>query len=664
MLLLRLNVIVPFLGTLINFVLGIFVLSRDSQNEVNRTFCYMSMALAIFNFKAMMLQFAPSAEIAIDWIRILQPGTVFTFSTFFHFALAITNDHSKIGKKLLKIAYGLSCLLLLITWTNFPIQVVVGVNSVYGGYFPVINQQYNIIFLSIYCGFFLLGLFFLTKRYFYPMDVLEKNRIGLIFIGAFVGSSAGIPNFFLAGQVGQIYPTGYIGSIIFALLMTYAIIKYQLMDVEIAIRQGTIYTLTTALLTGSFLTGLLVFQLMFEEATGYSSKLPTILAIWLVAFLFQPIRIWMQHFIDKTFYRRRIDFQEVISEFSEMIVSIMDREELANSAVAILERTFQAKTVSIMLLHQVGGIETYGVEGITGLDRSSLENVALNSDDPLIEYIKDMKSWVLREALLPQFYPNPGPTEAKVVKSMERIKTEISFPLFWGRGEKLVGILNLGGKRSTAIYNVEEIHLLTILCHEAAVAFENANLYDEAKRHLASAVDALAAVVEAKDSYTFGHCHRVINHAMAIGRKLNLPAEKIEALRLGSSLHDVGKIGINKSILNKPDRLTASEFAVICTHAEIGAGILRPLNLSNDVIDAVKYHHERYDGNGYPYKLKGEQIPLVARIVSVADVYEALTSDRVYRNALSKEVALNIIREQSGTQFDPKVVNIFLSIVD
>ena len=227
----------------------------------------------------------------------------------------------------------------------------------------------------------------------------------------------------------------------------------------------------------------------------------------------------------------------------------------------------------------------------------------------------------------------------------------------------MVGILNLGDKRASNIYNGEEINLLTILSHEAAVAFENANLYDEAKRHLASAVESLATVVEVKDAYTFGHCHRVVNHAVAIGRKLNLPVEQIEALRLGSSLHDVGKIGINKAILNKPGKLTEREFAVIRTHVEIGVGILRPLNLPQDVIDAVKYHHERFDGKGYPYGLKGEQIPLIARIVSVADVFEALTSDRVYRNALSKDVSLRILQEQRGRQFDHKVVDVFFSIV-
>jgi len=637
--LLRLNVIVPFLGALINFVLGLFVLSRDSQNEVNRSFCFLFLAIAIWNFKALLLQFAPSVEVATFWMKVFHGGAAFTFAAFFHFALALTQDQSKINRKLLIAAYSLSLILTALIWVEVPFRVLKGLKEVYGGYFPIVGKTYNFVFLANFLFFFSYGLYLLIKKYLHPLDTLEKNRIGLVFIGTFMAFVTALPNFFLAGQIARVYPTGYTGSIISALLFTYAIIKYQLMDVEITLRRGTVYTLASALLTGSFLSGLLTFQLFFEKVTGSPSKFPTIAAIWLVALLFQPVRVWAERLIDKTFFRQRINFQQVISEFSEIIVTIMDREQLANAAVELLERTFRAKSVSIMLLHQGGDKNLYSVEAVAGLQQETLEKVVFAEDNVLVDYLKDKKGWVLREALLPQFYPAAGPAEAAVVQAMEGIKAAISFPLLWGE-EKMVGILNLGDKRACNIYNGEEINLLTILSHEAAVAFENANLYDEAKRHLASAVESLATVVEVKDAYTFGHCHRVVNHAVAIGRKLNLPVEQIEALRLGSSLHDVGKIGINKAILNKPGKLTEREFAVIRTHVEIGVGILRPLNLPQDVIDAVKYHHERFDGKGYPYGLKGEQIPLIARIVSVADVFEALTSDRVYRSERLKQGCL------------------------
>lgn len=659
----RLNVIIPFWGTLINFVLGIFVLSRDSKNEVNRSFCYLSGALALLNFKVLLLQLAPSYDLALDWIKIFHIGNVFTFSTFFHFALAIINDKTALNRRFLYLAYFLSTVLLFANWANFPAPVIMGVRKVYESYSPIINKGYNLVFLCAYCFFFAYGLFLLIKKYYFPIDALEKNRIGLVLVAAATGFITGIPNFFLTGQIANMYPTGYLGSIFACLISSFAIVKYQLMDVEIALRSSTIYTLVTAAVTGCFLSSLYIFQASFENATGSNSKLPTVLAIWLVSFLFQPIRVSIQRLADRFFYQQRIDYQEILSEFSGLIVTTMSREKLAHSAVTVLEEAFGAKSASILLLHQNGHKQNYQIEAVAGIDRLTSETVVFEENDTFIEYLKDHKSWILKDALRPHFHADAGPRELAVVEAMEKIKASVVFPLFWGHN-KMVGLLSLGSKRSTDIYNAEEIKLLTILSNEAAVAFENANLFDDARRHLTSAIEALAAVVEAKDSYTFGHCHRVINHAVAIGRKLNLPPDKIEALRLGAALHDIGKIGISKAILGKPGKLTEQEFAVICTHPEIGAGILRPLNLSRDVLDAVKYHHEQFDGSGYPCKLKGEQIPLIARIISIADVYEALTSDRVYRKGMSKEEALRILRVQNLTHFDPKLLEIFFLLVN
>jgi HD-GYP domain-containing protein (c-di-GMP phosphodiesterase class II) len=144
---------------------------------------------------------------------------------------------------------------------------------------------------------------------------------------------------------------------------------------------------------------------------------------------------------------------------------------------------------------------------------------------------------------------------------------------------------------------------------------------------------------------------------------LNLPPEEVERVRQASILHDLGKIGISDEILLKKTRLTKKEYAKIKKHSQIAVDILRPIHFLQDVIPLIYYHHEKWDSTGYPSGLKGKQIPIGARIIAIADVYQALTSERPYRKAYSKEEAIKTIKEGGGTQFDPAVVNVFLKIL-
>ena len=144
---------------------------------------------------------------------------------------------------------------------------------------------------------------------------------------------------------------------------------------------------------------------------------------------------------------------------------------------------------------------------------------------------------------------------------------------------------------------------------------------------------------------------------------MNLPAEEMENIRQASMLHDLGKIGISDKILLKRSKLTKKEFEEIKKHPQIAADIIRPIQFMHDIIPLILYHHERWDGKGYPAGLKGEEIPIGARIIAISDVYQALTSNRPYRKAYSKKEAMNIIKKGAGTQFDPRIVDTFLKIV-
>jgi putative two-component system response regulator len=177
-----------------------------------------------------------------------------------------------------------------------------------------------------------------------------------------------------------------------------------------------------------------------------------------------------------------------------------------------------------------------------------------------------------------------------------------------------------------------------------------------------NAITALAYALEAKDVYTSGHSQRVTEISVAIAKHLGLDKETIEKIRLAGLVHDIGKIGVRESVLNKPGSLSDEEYKHVRLHSETGARILKPIVGDGDILKAVRHHHERYDGAGYPDGLKGEQIPQLARIIAVADTFDAMTSERPYRKALTPQEACAEVERCRGTQFDPEVASAFLEV--
>jgi putative two-component system response regulator len=177
-----------------------------------------------------------------------------------------------------------------------------------------------------------------------------------------------------------------------------------------------------------------------------------------------------------------------------------------------------------------------------------------------------------------------------------------------------------------------------------------------------NAITALAYALEAKDVYTSGHSQRVTEISVAIAEHLGLPKESIEKIRLAGLVHDIGKIGVRESVLNKPGSLSDNEFKHVRLHSQAGERILKPIVDDEEILKAVRHHHERYDGTGYPDGLKGEQIPQLARIIAVADTFDAMTSERPYRKALTEEAACAEVERCRGTQFDPGAADAFLEI--
>ena len=177
-------------------------------------------------------------------------------------------------------------------------------------------------------------------------------------------------------------------------------------------------------------------------------------------------------------------------------------------------------------------------------------------------------------------------------------------------------------------------------------------------------IKTLAAAIDAKDQYTHGHSERVSSFSMAISRHLGLTQEEVFRVHIAAILHDVGKLGIRESILNKPGGLSDEEFDIMRQHPSIGAQIMSPIRMLKDIIPGIRNHHETWNGKGYPDQLNGEEIPMVARIIGVADTFDAMTTTRPYQQAMTLDYVLDKMRSMSGTRFDPVVIDAFIAAVE
>jgi HD-GYP domain-containing protein (c-di-GMP phosphodiesterase class II) len=229
---------------------------------------------------------------------------------------------------------------------------------------------------------------------------------------------------------------------------------------------------------------------------------------------------------------------------------------------------------------------------------------------------------------------------------------------------KVIGVAEVLNKIGDEPFDERDEKLFEAIAKQAAVAIDNARLYTDLSELFKSSIRALVNAVEAKDEYTRGHTERVTEYSVMIARKMGFTGEEIQRIELSALLHDVGKIGIPDKILLKPGKLTDEEFEVVKEHPSRGVKMLRPIKQLRMVLNGIKHHHEKLDGSGYPDGLIGNGIPLVARIITVGDAYDAMTTNRPYRNALPREEAIRRLKQDSNTQFDPELVDVFVKCIE
>lgn len=355
-------------------------------------------------------------------------------------------------------------------------------------------------------------------------------------------------------------------------------------------------------------------------------------------------------------YEKRALGQETLAKYRELVLlyditeklaASLDPQEVAKLIIFEANRLIKADKVSLMLINEDTGL----LEVIAGLGEEAKTKMTLKVGEGIAGYIAlSGKAEIL----------NDTSVDPRFLKGTRKVSSMMCAPL--RIKDNVIGVINLSSEEP-ANYTAEDLKLLSALTLQAAAAIENARLYDNLKDSFLTAVYTLAETIEKRDPYTGGHTKRVMEYSLAIGEVFGLSDQEMERLKLAAVLHDVGKIGVRDNILLKEGKLDDGEFNEMKRHTVYGEEVLKYIKYFKDIIPGVKFHHERYDGSGYPEGLIGEQIDVIARIIAVGDAFDAMTSDRPYRKALSKDAACTEIEKNIGSQFDPEVVRAFLKAI-
>ncbi|MEW6116183.1 MAG: HD domain-containing phosphohydrolase [Nitrospirota bacterium] len=350
-------------------------------------------------------------------------------------------------------------------------------------------------------------------------------------------------------------------------------------------------------------------------------------------------------------YPHKANHLDAFVELTTLINSALDIDEIKRRAIESAMRMTDAEAGSLLFVDGSTGDLYFDVA--SGKRGDVVKTVRLKKGQGIAGWVAENQLPLIVEDAEndPRFF--------KKVDERSGFKTRNMVCVPVTARNKLLGVLQVINKKS-GMFTSEDMVLMVSFSNQVAIAVENTRLRDELNETFYNTMQALAETIEMRDPYTGGHTRRVMEYSLAIGRRIGLTRREMVRLRLAAILHDIGKIGVRDTILLNPGRLTSEEFGEMRKHPEFGAAVLSRIKKLRGVIPGIKYHHERYDGSGYPEGLKGEAIPLLARIVAVADAFDAMTTNRPYRKGLSWENALAELQKHSGRQFDPAVVKAFL----
>jgi HD-GYP domain-containing protein (c-di-GMP phosphodiesterase class II) len=656
--------------------LGLFVYTRDPEGAVHRSWFRFSLAASVWALG----MFGVVQLLSGLWVLGLARAAHIAYALvplfFARFALALGGEAERPGW--LRWADRSAALFAILSFT--PLVVSDLQTGTPFPFYPAPGPFYGLFalwFLVLFGG----GLAVLMAQYRAQVG-FRRNQLRYLILASVIGLLSflsaipwvfGIP----------IQPAGH-GLVIFYALMAYAILRWRLMDISIVIKNTLLYAGLYSVLVGLFVTVVVFFgQMLFYGPQALDRRVlgMCVVALSIVTAVVRPLDTWLRRLTDKLLFQKKYQWQKTLRDASRGMTRVTSVEKLLNLMGHFIGMRLRVTHVGI--LQRVSG--EYRLQVSRGREKRPL-GLRVGRENPLVAWLEEKKevltssevrSWLSSERLFPRRTVIRRTLE-EIRGEMESLGGEVCVPAF--SKSQMLGFLVLGEKLSGDPFSQEDLDVLSTLASEGAIALENAQLYQQLIQRMSEieglyqrehrlfihTAIALAAAVDARDPYTHGHTERSTAYAIAIVEELGNPPEISasprfkEMLTIAALLHDIGKIGIPDEILRKPAKLTPKEAKKMSEHPVVGAIILQPIKGMEEVAIAVKTHHERFDGRGYPDGLKGTEIPLMTRIISVADTFDSMTTDRPYRKRLSDAAAVREIIECSGTQFDPKVVEAFL----
>jgi response regulator RpfG family c-di-GMP phosphodiesterase len=351
--------------------------------------------------------------------------------------------------------------------------------------------------------------------------------------------------------------------------------------------------------------------------------------------------------------QRQLLSMRTLFNISQDLNRYLDMEEMINGFALTLVGQLQISSLAIYTIGREKD-DCFNLQGLKGFDRRRIADLNLERQGPFA-------SWLMT-------HPGPQkilrPDEEQILHKLPDMRLalfEYVTPLI--AKEQLHGLVFTGPRLNGSSYTDYDLEMLHTVCNSVGIGLDNARLFRELQTTYLSTVKALVSIIEAKDAYTKGHTERVADYSVALGMKMQLSKQQMRDIAFGAVLHDIGKLMVYERVLNKRGSLTDEEWDMLKAHPAIGAEIIENMDFLSGTVPLVRHHHERFDGTGYPDGLKGTDIPLGARIISVADSFDAMTTNRAYRDSLDFTTALEIMRSKAGSQFDPDVIEPFVELV-
>ncbi len=625
--------------------MSIFILQRG-KDESKYSFTILCLSLCVFSFGHFNL-FTPGISecMALFWMRISIIGLVFILPAYLHFIAMAVNYKPVLEHKLHYWVYAVSFAFitpLILSHKNIHLYS--------WGYYPEITTVVSLfhLFLFLVLGE---GIYILYSERARIKEMIGQRMARYVLLGGICSVALVILNILPVYKV-KVYPAGNIIVFPYILFLGYLILKYQLIPIT-SIKKREVHSLTAGFLMTILVSGVLCLNYLLTTTEGYSHLFPysTIILSLVMVIVFKSLHTLINKIIDYLFFRKSYRHTIALQEFTRGLSSTLTKEVLLDSMLRTLEQIVDTNVIFIMAMEN----NRYKIVQAKGVDEAIVYKTVFSSNHPIVSALMERKGAILLKETGKTTYLTED-----MKRYFSKTQTAAFLPVIYR--DDLLGIIGIGRKRY-GDYHDDDLLRFASFSISASLGMINTSLYEEQTRHLHEGIKVLVDVLEAKDTYTRGHCERVAEISLLIGHELKLSESQMENLKMAAMLHDIGKIGISKQILNKPGFLTQEEFTEIKKHPAIGERIVEGISFPKDVHDGIKLHHERFDGHGYPDGKGTADCPLLARIIQVADAYEAMTSNRPYRQAMSQEQALDELQKGKAKQFDPYIVDIFVKVV-